>query len=298
MKKLVLIVISLYFTFSVSAQKTHITDRSNIWKEMLLTYNMPDPPIFTYTTYGYLGDTTIGLFHYYRFSFEANLICLGCGCLMREDTLLNKVYVRDEQGDSDILLMDYNLQAGDTFNAPYHQFKVIRFDSTLINATWHKVWYFPPVGGGVWGSDTVCFIEGIGCVQHPTFMLEDLRMCVECMEPYMYCFSNNGLTPALSPPVIFLNNTTSCVEFPKLLVDGISLIDNSVKIFPNPASTELTISTPNKITSISITNSIGQVFYSSYCNLDKVQVDVTTFPSGIYLVTVNKTMVRKFVKEL
>ena len=288
MKKLVLIVISLYFTFSASAQKIHITDTGNVWKEMLLTYNMPNPPIFTYTTYGYQRDTIIGLFHYYRFSF---------GRLIREDTFLNKVYVRDETGDSDMLLMDYSLQVGDTFIAPNQKYRVVSLDSTLINSVWHKVWIFTAPQGGIYGTSTICFVEGLGCIQHPTYMLWGFKNCIECMQPYMYCFSNNGITPALSPPATFLDNTTSCSDFPKLLVDGISLNDNSVKIFPNPASTELTIIAPNIITSISISNSIGQVYYSDKCNLEKVKIDVAAFPVGMNFVTVNKTLVRKFVKE-
>ena len=72
---------------------------------------------------------------------------------------------------------------------------------------------------------------------------------------------------------------------------------NVVELFPNPATTELTISFSDMITSMTINNLLGQIIYSRQCNSTQVQVDISTLPSGLYFVKVNGTEVRKFVKE-
>jgi hypothetical protein len=71
----------------------------------------------------------------------------------------------------------------------------------------------------------------------------------------------------------------------------------SINIYPNPATSSITISAPNKITTISITNVLGQNVYSKQCNSPQVEIDVAALPAGVYIVKVNGTEVRKFVKQ-
>ena len=81
--------------------------------------------------------------------------------------------------------------------------------------------------------------------------------------------------------------------------------EESVFIFPNPATTLLTISAPANITSIVITNLLGQTVYSSTLAVGSLQasVDVSMLTGGVYLVRVNpsagsgQAVVRKFVKQ-
>ena len=70
-----------------------------------------------------------------------------------------------------------------------------------------------------------------------------------------------------------------------------------IEVSPNPATTSLTISSVEKITTITISNLLGQLVYSQKYNAEQVQVDVADLPSGIYLVRINGTEVRKFVKQ-
>jgi len=67
-------------------------------------------------------------------------------------------------------------------------------------------------------------------------------------------------------------------------------------IYPNPATTSLTISA-NQINQITISNLLGQTIYSRQYNSPKVQIDVSTLPSGLYFVKVNGSEVKKFFKE-
>jgi hypothetical protein len=82
-----------------------------------------------------------------------------------------------------------------------------------------------------------------------------------------------------------------------LAVNNLSKTDD-VKIYPNPATTQLTISSPENITAITINNLLGQTVYSQLqtANCKQLQLDVAALPSGVYFVKINGAEVRKFVK--
>ena len=73
--------------------------------------------------------------------------------------------------------------------------------------------------------------------------------------------------------------------------------NSGISIYPNPATTSLTISAADVVRSISVTNLLGQAVYSRECNAQIVQADISALPAGVYFVRVNGTEVRKFVKE-
>ena len=69
-----------------------------------------------------------------------------------------------------------------------------------------------------------------------------------------------------------------------------------INIFPNPTSSALTISAPQPLTQITITNLLGQTLFSSQYYSQQVQLDVSTLTAGIYFVKVNGLEVKKFIK--
>jgi len=71
----------------------------------------------------------------------------------------------------------------------------------------------------------------------------------------------------------------------------------STNIYPNPSSGFITISAPDNITGVTISNLVGQTLYSYKFNSPLVQVDVADLPAGVYFIKVNSSEVRKFVKE-
>jgi sugar lactone lactonase YvrE len=83
---------------------------------------------------------------------------------------------------------------------------------------------------------------------------------------------------------------------------GITEISSSIiYIYPNPASSTITITSPNKLSQITISNLIGQTKYSQAYEAEKVEIDIANLPLGIYMVAIideegNKT-VKKIVKE-
>ncbi len=73
--------------------------------------------------------------------------------------------------------------------------------------------------------------------------------------------------------------------------------EKQLQIYPNPTQNELTISATNNITHIIITNLVGQTLYNNEYNATQVKVNVAGLSPGIYLIRINDTEVRKFVKE-
>ncbi len=79
-----------------------------------------------------------------------------------------------------------------------------------------------------------------------------------------------------------------------------NITDNKVfNLFPNPATSQLTIQSPGEVINyITITDILGEIVYSSQSTVrsTRMDIDVTTLPSGIYFVKINNE-VRRFAKE-
>jgi len=80
---------------------------------------------------------------------------------------------------------------------------------------------------------------------------------------------------------------------------GIQTIKNNhiVDVYPNPATTSLTVKSTGIINSIAITNLLGREVYTNTYNTTLAQIDITALAAGVYFIKVNGTDVRKFVKE-
>ncbi len=74
-------------------------------------------------------------------------------------------------------------------------------------------------------------------------------------------------------------------------------IGGELIVYPNPAGDVLNIKTSNKIKSVVIMNLIEQIVYDHTYDTGKVSVNISNLPKGLYLVRINGTEVRKFVKE-
>jgi hypothetical protein len=80
-------------------------------------------------------------------------------------------------------------------------------------------------------------------------------------------------------------------------VTNISAPNNKITISPNPTTSELNISSSDKIYYITITNLLGQTIYSNQYSSSNVEVNVADIPAGLYFVKVNGSYVQKFVKQ-
>ena len=85
------------------------------------------------------------------------------------------------------------------------------------------------------------------------------------------------------------------------IVTGINELSNSlyISVYPNPATDNLTIESPQSAL-IEITNIQGQLIKAFTTTGNKTNIDVSAFPSGMYVVEVKTKKgiaVKKFVKE-
>ena len=67
-------------------------------------------------------------------------------------------------------------------------------------------------------------------------------------------------------------------------------------LYPNPAHDAITI-TGSDLHDVRISNAIGQLLLSSNINADKVTIDISMLPAGVYFLKVNGVAVKKFIKE-
>ena len=81
--------------------------------------------------------------------------------------------------------------------------------------------------------------------------------------------------------------------------EGVPQITNNyfLDVYPNPARTEITITSSQRITDIALTSLVGQIVYRKPCKATEVTVDVSNLPVGVYLVRINGIEFRRFVKE-
>jgi hypothetical protein len=91
--------------------------------------------------------------------------------------------------------------------------------------------------------------------------------------------------------------TCGTLHTPPTAIKDIDVPGNEVFLTPNPATNILTINGTNRITQLVIINLIGQTIYSNTPNTEKAEVNVSNLPSGIYLIRINDTIIKKFVKE-
>ena len=97
------------------------------------------------------------------------------------------------------------------------------------------------------------------------------------------------------------DTTTSSLSIITTNTTGIvPLLSNQQQItcYPNPATSQIHVSTTVNIESIVITNLLGQeVYHGTPFNGNSALIDVHNLPEGVYFVKVNNIFVDKFIKE-
>jgi hypothetical protein len=77
-----------------------------------------------------------------------------------------------------------------------------------------------------------------------------------------------------------------------LLVTGLSSFEknNSIKLFPNPATSEVTVVSDEETLTIELVNGVGQTLFTDRSGQNKITIDLRHLDEGIYFVKVkNKT---------
>ena len=80
----------------------------------------------------------------------------------------------------------------------------------------------------------------------------------------------------------------------------ISELNNSINIFPNPTIDVINLTNINLFDNVTITNICGQNMFESDFDVEKMEIDVSQYTAGMYIVTLrgeNVVYTQKFVKE-
>ncbi len=82
-----------------------------------------------------------------------------------------------------------------------------------------------------------------------------------------------------------------------LEVGVMNKITDKFVLFPDPSYAVLTISSDSTINTICIFNLVGQVIYVNQPDSNQVQINISGLTKGLYLVLLNGTETRKFIKQ-
>ena len=82
-----------------------------------------------------------------------------------------------------------------------------------------------------------------------------------------------------------------------VFVENISGSLPTIELHPNPAKGNIIITSDQQLGRLEVTDLVGRILYSTNCNSHNLSIDVTAFPSGLYLVHISNSLVQRFVKE-
>jgi hypothetical protein len=146
------------------------------------------------------------------------------------------------------------------------------------------------------GKDTAYYsgstAEGVpatDAAMHPEFMYLDRSGNI-----YYSCYCNQ-VHKVTHYNAALPESTNECGETSTPIITRAS--NDIFDLYPNPVTDGLHIGSINKITSVSITNLIGLIVSSNFYHSEQVQVDVAALPAGMYLLRINGTEIRKFIKQ-
>ncbi len=280
MKKILLAFVLLTLASSSFAQKIRFSDSTNVWH----VYQDGINGNYVHTL-NYTGTTTIHSVVYRKIdefaSGTSSFAITECPCLIREDTLANKVFIVKPTAidTAEQVLMDYNLRVGDTLKGNNTStYTVASLDSVSINSRWYKVWHLTSPAGGTYNDYTI--IEGIGSIPILWFPV-DTEATFE-NQFLLTCFANNGTTPFVSPLVDgYFDNATSCT----LSVNDINTKSKTANVSPNPISRDSKITLPYSISSgtLVVLNDIGQTIISTtFQHKDELLIGDKIVTPGIF----------------
>jgi len=165
---------------------------------------------------------------------------------------------------------------------------------------------------GSGGIDSAAKVVTIHPVPHPTidtscFCFAGLYLSCQWYEvgsstpipgatSTLYTPSGIGCWYALVDSIGCIGSSDTACTYPEG-VGKINGLNTDVQIYPNPATTSITITSAENIATISISDVLGQTVCNYSYNSPMVQISVANLPNGVYFVKVNGNEVNKFVKQ-
>lgn len=92
---------------------------------------------------------------------------------------------------------------------------------------------------------------------------------------------------------------TIAIEIETVGIETVTAEERNIKLFPNPFTSELSLTNASLVNSITISNAIGSVIIRiSHDGSHTRIINTESFPSGIYIVTIRAKNGERFVKKL
>lgn len=264
---------------SLYAQSYHPLPISNAsWSDVRIKQGECDGPNYCKDAYFFAGDTLIQSMSYHRLYRSNGTNIFYAGALREEN---KKVYYRNYNCSNTIVLYDFGLQVGDTFNLPTFlcdysagwSTAVTKIDSVMLeNMTYRKRFHFD------WGYQ---WIEGVGS---PAGLLYPYYLGWACMcNVYSVCVRHNG-------EILYLDETfLPCFNF-MVSEDELFVTTPHLNVFPNPAfsSSEVHIeSSDENLKRIDIYNTQGYLIQSiSEIESNRLTLPTKNLDSGLYLLRI------------
>lgn len=231
----------------------------------------------------------------------------GSTGLLREDTIEQQIWYIEPDDSLERIIYDFSLGEGDSIWLQYNKDALgymledgwYFIDSIRIRTyfeTERRVYYLDnPINIDLEGSNSkrpyIQWIEGVGSNLHPTYYI--IKDCAADLGGIHFfdgasiicAFQNNLHTyqdPIFFPPYA---HEWSCFR------TGTSIdqsLHDKFKVFPNPATTKLTIEIPlgkSLVTIVNIYNSNGVLLKSINTKDEHYTIDVSNFKSGVYVVS-------------
>lgn len=101
------------------------------------------------------------------------------------------------------------------------------------------------------------------------------------------CIVSVGVCPVTSDEADLMVNPVG--------VENINYPD--IKVYPNPVTNVLTVISSDNINKLDVINLVGKKIYSQVHNVKELEIDMSSYPAGIYIVKVNNASVVRIVKK-
>ncbi|MFH0893938.1 MAG: T9SS type A sorting domain-containing protein [Bacteroidota bacterium] len=314
MKKTLLLFFIVLCGFAAQSQTyAPFPETDAVWNGIRSFNYKPDPSIYCLQSYRYSivmsGDTVIGSNNYHKIKESGYYIddCFPPGNYyyneykgaLRQDSLQKKVFFCPTGSSLEEVLYDFNLNVGDTLpnwyvkdNNAFVQSSnnmVTDIDSVLVGSQFHKrfiLFNITPYGSSYsLGDTTYALIEGVGGTDGLLYGFSKYYFIYR----HMYCFEGDDLPYPANSHCLYDVSTPEITNY-----------KSGCSVYPNPVTDNILIITTTDLATIRILNIHGQLMKTISSNTNKTSVDISAFPSGLYLVEVKTNTgieVRKFVKE-
>jgi hypothetical protein len=217
--------------------------------------------------------------------------CGASSIPFRDDTAARKLYVWDATTNTDVLIMDYNLNDGDSFTATYNTTSItwgVSVDTVMINGYPHKTLRLS-IDMFNTGYSSLGFIEGIGFTTiHPLAVWDQLMSPYPNMNgvPQLACFKSNNQ--------LYVENTqyTGKTCWERILDVQEPQRVSHPGVYPQPASEKATLVLPARVADaiLTVSDMQGRIVQTQHLeNTAIAEITNNHNLSGIYFYRVTGT---------